>query len=113
MSQESAHRPPAARSKRASTVPPTAGRTTDEPARPQPPLFTARTDDIAGVICTRGHLDQIGAEALCRTVTALRQLGHRQVVVRLGSATITDDARTLLADHAGLLRADGVGLLLR
>lgn len=113
MSQEAAHRRPAARPQRATTIPPAVGRTTGEPTEPQPPLFTARTDDIAGVISTRGHLDQIGAEALCRTVTALGRLGHRQVVVRLGSATMTDDARTLLADHARLLRADGVGLLVR
>ncbi len=80
--------------------------------RPQPPLFTARTDRTTGDIRTRGHLDRVGAEALCRTVTALRQLGHRQVVVRLGSATVADDARTLLADLARQLPA-GDRLLLR
>jgi hypothetical protein len=42
----------------------------------------------------------VGAEALCRIVAALRALGHRQVVVRLGSATVADDARALLADLA-------------
>ncbi|MGY1696623.1 MULTISPECIES: hypothetical protein [unclassified Geodermatophilus] len=48
----------------------------------------------------------MGAEALCRTVTALRQLGHRRVVVRLGSATLTDDARAILA---GLARRSPAG----
>ncbi|SNS33810.1 hypothetical protein SAMN04488107_2271 [Geodermatophilus saharensis] len=54
----------------------------------------------------------MGAEALCRTVTALRRLGHRQVVVRLGSATVADDARALLDDLARRSPA-GERLLLR
>lgn len=50
---------------------------------------------------------------LCRTVTALQQLGHRQIVVRLGPGTVADDVRALLTDLAARLRIDGVALLLR
>ena len=85
----------------------------DEPARPQPPLFVARTDQVTGVIRIRGHLDRHGAEALCRIATALQTLGHREIVVQLGSATTADDVPALLADHARRLGADGVRLLLR
>jgi len=112
VSQEAAHRRSTASGQHV-PEPATAGRTTDEAAQPQPPLFTARTDETAGVISAHGHLDQVGAETLCRTVTALQQLGHRQIVVRLRSATTADEARGLLADHARLLRRDGVRLLLR
>jgi hypothetical protein len=80
--------------------------------RPHPPLFTARTDPTAGVISTRGHLDRLGAEVLCRTVSALRQLGHRRIIVRLGTATVTEDAHALLTDLARRLGGDGVGLVL-
>jgi anti-anti-sigma regulatory factor len=94
-------------------LPVVAGRAPDEGVRPQPPLFIARTDETAGVIRTRGHLDRTGAEVLCRTVTALQRLGHRCIVVRFGSATVVDDdAGTLLADRARTLRGEGVLLLL-
>ena len=59
-----------------------------------------RTDRTAGTVRVRGHLDEVGAEALCRVVAALRRLGHRQVVVDLGSATVTDGARALLTAPA-------------
>jgi hypothetical protein len=81
--------------------------------RPQPPLFTAQTDLGAGVIRTRGHLDPVGAEALCRVVTGLQRRGHRQIVVRLGPTTIADDARALLSDLGRRLLTAGVGLVLR
>jgi hypothetical protein len=114
VSQEEAHRRTAASWERVATGQPVAGRTTEEAVRPQPPLFTARTDRIAGAIRTRGHLDRIGAEALCRLVTALQQLGHRQIVVGLGSATVVDeDAEKLLTDHVRRLRSGGVHLLVR
>lgn len=87
MSQEEAHRRPAA-----------VRRSTDEVVAPQRPLFTARTDESTGVIRASGSLDLVGAEALCRTVSALHRLGHRPVIVRLGSVTIADDAYAPLAD---------------
>jgi hypothetical protein len=113
VSREEAHRRPAVSRKRPPTGPAAAGRTAEEAVRPRAPLFTARTDPTAGVICTRGHLDREGAEVLCRTVTALQQLGHRQIVVRLGPGTVADDVRALLTDLAARLRIDGVALLLR
>lgn len=113
VSQEEAHRRPAAGGKQVPTGLPAGGQTTAEAVEPQPPLFTARIDETAGVISTHGHLDLIGAEALCRTVTALQQLGHRQVVVRLGSATTADGAHALLANHARVLHDSGIRLLLR
>ncbi len=60
-------------------------------------MFTARTDRATGVIRTRGHLDGFAVEALCRVATALCDLGHRDVVVQLGSTTVSDDAAALLA----------------
>lgn len=65
---------------------------------PLPPLCTLHTDRARNVVVVGGHLDRVGAEALVRTVAALGRLGHRRVVVRLGSATVADDARALLAD---------------
>ena len=113
MSREEAHRRPEASGTRVTTEPLATGRAGDEPVGPQPPLFIARTDRTTGVIRTRGHLDRLGAEALCRIATALQTLGHREIVVQLGSATIADDVPALLADHARRLGADGVRLLLR
>ena len=76
-------------------------------------MFTARSDQQTGVIRTRGHLDGVGADVLCGLVSGLRQLGHRQIDVRLGTATVVDaDALSLLTDHARRLRADGVRLLI-
>jgi hypothetical protein len=89
--------------------PPAARPTTAEVAPPRSPLFTARTDESAGVIRARGHLDRVGVDALSRTVTALRRLGHRLVVVQLGSVTIADDALGLLDDLAARM-SDGVRL---
>ncbi|SDD21119.1 hypothetical protein SAMN05660690_3653 [Geodermatophilus telluris] len=63
---------------------------------PGRPLCTVRTDRAAGTVRVRGHLDEVGAEALCRVVAALRQLGHRHLDVDLGTTTLTDDARALL-----------------
>jgi anti-anti-sigma regulatory factor len=84
-----------------------------EVVRPQPPLFIARTDEAAGVIRTRGHLDRTGAEMLCRTVTALHRLGHRRIVVQLGAETAVDgDACALLTEQARALRSEGVSILL-
>ncbi len=81
---------------------------------PLHPLFTARTDEAAGTIRTCGHLDRTGAEALCQSVAALRELGHRQITVILGPATVADDdASALLADLARRLSADGVRLTVR
>jgi anti-anti-sigma regulatory factor len=75
-------------------------------------VFTARTAEAAGIIRTRGQLDGVGAEALCRIVDALRQLGHRQIAVQLGpTTTADDDAHEVLADHAQQLRTEGVRLL--
>jgi hypothetical protein len=71
-----------------------------------------RTDRTTGTVCVRGSLDRVGAEALCRVVTALGQLGHRQVVVQLGSSTVTDDALALLAHLARRMPA-GHRLVLR
>lgn len=113
VSREEAHRRPAASGKPVTTGLPAAGPTVGEAVRPQPPLFTARTDKTAGVVSAHGQLDLVGAEALCRTVTALQQHGHRQIVVRLGSTTIADDAGTLLEDQVRLLSTAGVRLLLR
>ncbi len=111
MSREEAHRRDTAR-RPAATGPPGAGRPPEEEARPQPPVSTGRIDRTTGTVSISGHLDLVGAEALCRVVTALGQLGHRQVVVQLGCATITDDARALLAHLAGRLPA-GDRLVLR
>ncbi|MGY1731778.1 hypothetical protein ACI798_09660 [Geodermatophilus sp. SYSU D01045] len=112
MSREEAHRRTAARRRRAPSGPPAIQREPEDGARPLPPLSTARTDRTTGVISVRGRLDRIGAEALCRTVTGLRRLGHRQVVVRLDTATVADDARALLADLARRMPA-GERLVLR
>jgi hypothetical protein len=98
VSREEAHRRAAAGRGRATT------RTPEEAGRPQSPLFTARTDQTTGVIRTRGHLDRVGADALCLLVTALQQLGHRQITVQLGATTVADDAEALLAAHARLVR---------
>jgi hypothetical protein len=47
-------------------------------------------------------------------VATLQQLGHRQIVVGLGTATVVDeDAEMLLTDHVRLLRSGGVHLLVR
>ena len=101
VSREEAHRRTPARRRRTGQGPPGAGRPPDEgPARSRPPLCTVRTDRAAGSVCVRGHLDGVGAEFLCRIVTALRESGHRQVVVLLGSATVAEDARALLAGLA-------------
>ena len=89
------------------------GRTPEEAVQPQPPLFTARTDPTAGVIHARGHLDRVGAEVLCRVATALQQLGHREITVRLGASTTDADAYTRLAAHARRLQTGGVCLFLR
>ncbi len=75
-------------------------------------MSTARIDRTTGTVSIRGHLDRVGAEALCRVVTALGQLGHRQVVVQLGCSTATDDALALLAHLARRLPA-GDRLVLR
>lgn len=76
-------------------------------------MFTARTDEAAGVVRTRGHLDGVSADVLCRVVTALQQRGHREIDVRLGTATTADgDALQLLADHARRLGSEGTSLLL-
>ncbi|MGY1832016.1 hypothetical protein ACI8AA_16530 [Geodermatophilus sp. SYSU D01180] len=112
MSREEAHRRTPARRRRTPSGPPRPTRAPEDEARPLPPLSTARTDRTAGVIRVRGRLDLIGAEALCRTVTGLLRLGHRQVVVRLDSATVADDARALLADLARRMPA-GERLVLR
>ncbi|WP_177225294.1 hypothetical protein [Geodermatophilus obscurus] len=45
-------------------------------------------------------------------MTALGQLGHRQVVVQLGSSTVADDALALLTDLARRMPA-GDRLVLR
>jgi hypothetical protein len=113
VSREEAHRRPEGSRKRIPTGPAADGQTTEEVVRPRAPLFTARTDPTAGIICTRGHLDRVGAEVLCRTVTALQELGHRRIVVRLGAGTVADDARALLTDLARRLLTDSVGLVLR
>jgi hypothetical protein len=100
VSREEAHRPIGARP-----------RSPDEPARPKFPLFTAGTDEIAGVIRTRGHVDAVGADDLCRAITALQRLGHRQIAVQLGQATVLDDdAHAFLAEYARHLGTDGVCL---
>jgi hypothetical protein len=81
---------------------------TVEPDRPQPPLFTARTDEKAGVIRTRGHLDEVGAEVVCRMLAALLEPGPRRIDVRLGPATVVDaGALKLLCEHARRLAVDG------
>ncbi|MGY1738266.1 hypothetical protein [Geodermatophilus sp. SYSU D00684] len=112
MSREEAHRRTPARRRRTPSGPPAPQRAPGDDARPLPPLSTARTDRTTGVISVRGRLDRIGAEALCRTVTGLRRLGHRRVVVRLDSATVAHDARALLADLARRMPA-GERLVLR
>lgn len=77
-------------------------------------MFTARTDGAAGVVRTRGHLDVVSAEVLCRIVTALRRAGHREIALQLGTATTADDdARELLAEHGRRLGGEGISLLLR
>jgi hypothetical protein len=75
-------------------------------------VSTARTDRTAGTVCLRGHLDRVGAEVLCGVVTALAELGHREVVVQLGSSTVADDALALLTDLARRMPA-GDRLVLR
>ena len=113
MSREEAHRHAAAGRRRATPGRGGARRTPAQVVQPQSPLFTARTDQTAGVIRTRGRLDRIGAGVLCSVVTVLQQVGHRQIDVLLGTATVVDDdAHTLLADHARRLRSDGVCLRL-
>lgn len=110
MSREEAHRRTGARRRapdRTAAAPP------EDVARPQPPVFTARTDEADGSIRTRGHVDRVSADVLCRVVTALQQFGHRQVEIRLGTAAVDDDAHRLLVDHARRLRGDGVRVLLR
>lgn len=111
MSREEAHRRTGARRRRAPDR--TASAPPEDVARPQPPLFTARTDEADGSIRTRGHVDRVSADVLCRVVTALQQLGHRHVQIRLGTATVDDDAHRLLVEHARRLRGDGVRVLLR
>ena len=71
-----------------------------ESGRSRPPLFTARTDRVTGVIRARGHLDGFAAEALCRVARGLHDLGHRDVVVQLGATTIDDEAAAVLAERA-------------
>jgi hypothetical protein len=112
VSREEAHRRPAASSTPVAPGPHAAERTTEGAVGQQCPLFTARTDQAAGTIRARGHVDQVGAEALCRIVTALQQAGHRQIAVELGSATVAGDARALLADHARQLGTEGVRVVL-
>ena len=97
MSQEEAHPRPTAHTPGPVASSPAA----DADRLPRAPLFTARTDPTAGVLRTRGHLDAIGAEMLCRIVTALHRLGHAEVVVRLGSSTVDDDALVVLAGRVG------------
>jgi len=74
-------------------------------------VFTAWIGAPGGAVRIRGHLDRLGAEALCRTVSALRQPGRRQIVLQLGSATADDDALAVLGDLASSLRTEGVLLL--
>jgi hypothetical protein len=75
-------------------------------------VSTVRTDRDTGTLCVRGALDRVGAEALCRVVTALGQLGHREVVVQLGSSTVAPDALAVLTDLARRMPA-GDRLVLR
>ncbi|MGY1671473.1 hypothetical protein [Geodermatophilus sp. SYSU D00710] len=106
MSRDEAHHRAVGCRRAARAAPLPAARPTGGTSRPRPPLLTARTDPSAGAVSLRGHLDRLGAEALGRTVTALRRLGHRPVVVRLGSATVTDDAAAFLAELARRLPGD-------
>ncbi|MGY1632633.1 hypothetical protein ACI784_13100 [Geodermatophilus sp. SYSU D01186] len=81
-------------------------------ASPCAPTFTATLDQRHGVIRTRGHLDALAADLLRGSVVALQRQGHRLVTVRIGpSATMDDDARTVLADLGARLAADGVRLV--
>lgn len=109
MSREEAHRRTGARRRGTPKRTVTAPRTPEAAVPPQPPLFTARTDGAAGVVRTRGHLDGVSAEVLCRILTALRRAGHREIAVRLGTTTTADDdAREILAVHARRLGGEGV-----
>lgn len=76
---------------------------------PLSPLFTARTDLARGAVRTRGHLDRVGAECLCRTVRALQRLGHRDIAVQ-GPATVDEQAREVLAELRAQLSGEDVRL---
>ena len=108
MSQDAADGRKAA-ARRCTPVPPVSAAASGEMAPPQPALFTARTDTAGGTICTRGHLDLVGAEALCRVAVALQQLGHRHIGVYAGSGATADvQASTLLVELAQDLAAEGI-----
>ena len=79
----------------------------------QSPMFSARVDDVRGVVRVRGHVDRLGAEDLIATVQRLAEEGHARITVEIGGlATAEPAAVDLLAGLAPHLAARDVSLAL-